>query len=60
MTGSASAEVAGLSYRAFLDALAERKIPGLMISGGDCEDEENIRLELEGARRLIASLQETS
>ena len=45
-----AAEVAGLSYRAFLDALRERGVPAYVYG-----DEADLRRELEGIRALDRS-----
>lgn len=51
VTAGRGAEIAGLSYRAFVDALAERKIPALTIAGGDWDED----LEFIEERRTVQS-----
>ena len=49
VTVGRGAEIAGVSYRAFVDALAERKIPHLAIAGGDYDED----LETFDERRTV-------
>ncbi len=50
-----AAEIAGLSYRAFLDALCERGLPAFIY-----DDDEDGRLELEAIREMIQERRSTS